>query len=128
MTRKMTGQSKGWRLQSLTIRDFRGISGSCALDFACRPCLIHGDNGMGKSTIALALQWTIFGCFTSAAYNSCARGPALLIRSLAISFLASSSALRILSMSVAIASIASAFFSSVACACFSAWIRFSHFA
>jgi len=54
-----------WRLEAISIRSFRGVAGEQSLDFGGRSALLYGNNGVGKSTIALALQWTLFGKFPS---------------------------------------------------------------
>jgi len=59
-----------WRLASIAIDDFRGILGSQAYEFDGRPTLIWGNNGVGKSTVALALEWTLFGVFPSNALGA----------------------------------------------------------
>lgn len=57
--------SSGWRLKSVTITNFRGVLGSETFEFGGLPALVCGDNGVGKSTVALALEWTLFGSFPS---------------------------------------------------------------
>jgi DNA repair exonuclease SbcCD ATPase subunit len=52
-----------WRLASITVRQFRGVAKERRFEFNGRPGLLHGNNGVGKSTVALALQWTLFGRF-----------------------------------------------------------------
>lgn len=59
-----------WRLASVTIDDFRGILGSQVYEFNGRPTIIWGNNGVGKSTVALALEWTLFGAFPSNALGA----------------------------------------------------------
>lgn len=62
----MTGTSKSsvrWRLASITISGFRGVAGDQTYSFAGRSGMLHGNNGMGKSTVAIALQWTLYGRF-----------------------------------------------------------------
>ncbi len=54
---------KRWRIDSLSLAGFRGIRESRTFDFHVQRTLIHGDNGTGKSTIALALHWALFGAF-----------------------------------------------------------------
>jgi len=54
-----------WRLERISIRSFRGVAGEQILDFGGRSSLLYGNNGVGKSTMALALQWTLFGKFPS---------------------------------------------------------------
>lgn len=54
-----------WRLEAISIRSFRGVAGQQSLNFGGRSALLYGNNGVGKSTIALALQWTLFGKFPS---------------------------------------------------------------
>jgi DNA repair exonuclease SbcCD ATPase subunit len=55
--------SAKWRLQSVRIRGFRGIAHEQFLEFGGKSALLKGNNGVGKSTVALALQWTLFGKF-----------------------------------------------------------------
>jgi DNA repair exonuclease SbcCD ATPase subunit len=50
-----------WRLDA--VRSFRGIDRQLTFELAGKPGLFWGNNGVGKSTIALALQWTLFGRF-----------------------------------------------------------------
>ena len=52
-----------WRLVSITVRQFRGVAEERRFEFNGRPGLLHGNNGVGKSTVALALQWTLYGRF-----------------------------------------------------------------
>jgi len=52
-----------WRLVSITVRQFRGVAKERRFEFNGRPGLLHGNNGVGKSTVALALQWTLYGRF-----------------------------------------------------------------
>jgi DNA repair exonuclease SbcCD ATPase subunit len=52
-----------WRLNSLEINGFRGVAGKQSFDFLGRNGLLFGPNGQGKSTVALALQWVLFGKF-----------------------------------------------------------------
>jgi DNA repair exonuclease SbcCD ATPase subunit len=52
-----------WRLESITIRGFRGVAKERTFRFDGRPALLKGNNGLGKSTVAQALQWTLFGRF-----------------------------------------------------------------
>jgi DNA repair exonuclease SbcCD ATPase subunit len=47
------------------VTDFRGVLGSRTYRFDESSALICGDNGVGKSTLALALEWTLFGGFPS---------------------------------------------------------------
>lgn len=64
------GGTERWRLVSVTIDDFRGVLGSQVFEFDSRPALIWGNNGVGKSTLALALEWTLFGAFPSHALGA----------------------------------------------------------
>lgn len=50
-----------WRLESVTLSGFRGIAGTQEILFSCLPALLHGNNGVGKSTVALGLQWVLYG-------------------------------------------------------------------
>lgn len=59
-----------WRLDSVTLTDFRGIVGTTEYRFAALLALIWGENGVGKSTLALGLEWTLFGGFRSNALGS----------------------------------------------------------
>jgi DNA repair exonuclease SbcCD ATPase subunit len=52
-----------WTLDSLTIRNFRGVAGEQIYRFDGKPGLLHGNNGVGKSTAAQCLQWTLYGKF-----------------------------------------------------------------
>jgi DNA repair exonuclease SbcCD ATPase subunit len=52
-----------WVLESLTIRNFRGVAGEQTYRFDGKPGLLHGNNGVGKSTAAQCLQWTLYGKF-----------------------------------------------------------------
>jgi DNA repair exonuclease SbcCD ATPase subunit len=52
-----------WRLDTITVRSFRGIDRELTFELGGKPALFWGNNGVGKSTIALALQWTLFGRF-----------------------------------------------------------------
>jgi DNA repair exonuclease SbcCD ATPase subunit len=55
--------SARWRLDSITIRGFRGVAHEQTVRFGGQSALLKGNNGAGKSTVALALQWTLFGRF-----------------------------------------------------------------
>lgn len=57
------GSAPGWRLHRIRLRDFRGAAGEIALELDGRPVLLTGRNGVGKSTMALGLQWALFGTF-----------------------------------------------------------------
>lgn len=52
-----------WRLERVTIRHFRGVARERTYAFDGRAGLLHGENGVGKSTVALALQWILYGRF-----------------------------------------------------------------
>lgn len=52
-----------WRLDSIEIENFRGVLGKQRFTFSGLSSLVFGDNGVGKSTIALALEWALFGQF-----------------------------------------------------------------
>ena len=54
-----------WRLKSIKIRSFRGVAGEQIYLFDGRPGLLHGNNGVGKSTVAQSIQWTLYGKFPS---------------------------------------------------------------
>ena len=54
-----------WRLRSIRIRSFRGVADEQIYDFAGKSGLLHGNNGVGKSTVAQCIQWTIYGKFPS---------------------------------------------------------------
>jgi DNA repair protein SbcC/Rad50 len=58
-----TNKNNLWRLGSVKISNFRGIKGETTLRFDELPVLIHGNNGVGKSSIAQLIQWTIYGKF-----------------------------------------------------------------
>ncbi|HET9597961.1 MAG TPA: AAA family ATPase [Anaeromyxobacteraceae bacterium] len=57
------GTAARWRLASITVRHFRGVGGEQTYAFDGLPGMLHGDNGVGKSTAAVALQWILFGRF-----------------------------------------------------------------
>jgi DNA repair exonuclease SbcCD ATPase subunit len=57
------GTAARWRLASVTIRHFRGVEHEQTYAFDGFPGMLHGDNGVGKSTVAVALQWILFGRF-----------------------------------------------------------------
>jgi DNA repair exonuclease SbcCD ATPase subunit len=59
-----------WRLESITVTNFRGVLGAQTYGFAGLSALIWGENGVGKSTLALALEWTLFGAFPSQAFGA----------------------------------------------------------
>jgi len=60
----MTDQKKNqWRLKSVKASNFRGIKDDLHLSFDQLPVLIHGKNGVGKSSIAQLIQWTLYGKF-----------------------------------------------------------------
>lgn len=52
-----------WRLNSVEINGFRGVAGKQSFDFLGKNGLLFGPNGQGKSTVALAIQWAVFGKF-----------------------------------------------------------------
>ncbi|MGC4120454.1 MAG: AAA family ATPase [Myxococcales bacterium] len=56
------GKAKAsWSLKSLTLRKLRGVADEHRFQPDGRPALVHGPNGVGKSTLALGLQWTLYG-------------------------------------------------------------------
>ncbi len=57
------GTEARWRLASVTIRQFRGVGKEKTYAFDGHPAMLHGNNGVGKSTVAVALQWILFGRF-----------------------------------------------------------------
>lgn len=65
MSARKTDGPERWRLASVTVVDFRGVLGTQLFEFNGHPALIWGNNGVGKSTLALALEWTLFGAFPS---------------------------------------------------------------
>lgn len=65
MSASTTDRAERWRLASVTVDDFRGVLGSQRYEFNGHPGLIWGNNGVGKSTLAQALEWTLFGAFPS---------------------------------------------------------------
>src|SRR6185312_9933447 len=65
MSTQRTGTPDHWRLESVTVTDFRGVLGTQTYQFAGLSTLVWGDNGVGKSTLALAIEWTLFGGFPS---------------------------------------------------------------
>lgn len=70
MTARIADGTARWRLASVSVTDFRGILGSQVYEFNGHPTLIWGGNGVGKSTVALALEWTLFGAFPSNALGA----------------------------------------------------------
>jgi DNA repair exonuclease SbcCD ATPase subunit len=52
-----------WRLERVAIRHFRGVARERTYAFDGRAGLLYGENGVGKSTVALALQWILYGRF-----------------------------------------------------------------
>ena len=58
----MTEQAR-WRLKSIKIRSFRGVADEQTYVFDGMSGLLHGNNGVGKSTAAQSVQWTIYGKF-----------------------------------------------------------------
>jgi len=56
-------ETRRWRLKSITIRSFRGVADEVTYAFDGRPGLLHGNNGVGKSTAAQCMQWTLYGRF-----------------------------------------------------------------
>jgi DNA repair exonuclease SbcCD ATPase subunit len=65
MSQSRSNKGGGWRLSSVTLTDFRGVSGTQTYKFDSRPGLIWGPNGVGKSTLSLGIEWTLFGRFPS---------------------------------------------------------------
>src|SRR5579883_1408765 len=63
-------KSARWRLDSIEIENFRGVLGKQRFAFRGLPALVFGENGVGKSTIALALEWTLFGFFPSHVFGA----------------------------------------------------------
>ncbi|WP_437936886.1 AAA family ATPase [Sorangium sp. So ce341] len=61
MTRAPEGAR--WRLHAINIRHFRGVAGERTVRFDGMPGLLHGKNGVGKSTVAQCLQWALYGRF-----------------------------------------------------------------
>ena len=57
------GDEVRWRLARVTLRHFRGVAGEQTYAFEGRSGLLHGHNGVGKSTFALGLQWVLYGRF-----------------------------------------------------------------
>ncbi|UQA61391.1 AAA family ATPase [Polyangium aurulentum] len=60
---KRAPEGERWRLQAITIRHFRGVADERTVRFDGLPGLLHGHNGVGKSTVAQCLQWTLYGRF-----------------------------------------------------------------
>ncbi len=56
----MLERSENVRLNSLTLRNFKGIR-DLSLDLRGRDVSIHGDNGTGKTTVADGFSWLLFG-------------------------------------------------------------------
>lgn len=65
MSRSRSKKGGGWRLSSATLTDFRGVSGTQTYKFDSQPGLVWGPNGVGKSTLSLGIEWTLFGRFPS---------------------------------------------------------------
>jgi DNA repair exonuclease SbcCD ATPase subunit len=61
MKRALAGER--WRLGSISIAHFRGVAGERTVRFDGMSGLLHGYNGVGKSTVAQCLQWTLYGRF-----------------------------------------------------------------
>lgn len=61
MTRAPQGER--WRLHAITIGYFRGVAGEHTVLFDGVSGLLHGKNGVGKSTVAQCLQWALYGRF-----------------------------------------------------------------
>ena len=53
--------SQKYRLHSIVISNFRGITEERSLDIGGRHLFILGPNGYGKSTIVEAIRWCLFG-------------------------------------------------------------------
>jgi DNA repair exonuclease SbcCD ATPase subunit len=53
----------GWRIESVRICNFRGVKDDATFDFRGAPAVLHGNNGVGKSTVAIAVQWALYGKF-----------------------------------------------------------------
>jgi DNA repair exonuclease SbcCD ATPase subunit len=56
-------KSQGWRIDAIELEHFRGIGDRETFRLDGLPTLITGKNGVGKSTIAQAVQWTLFKKF-----------------------------------------------------------------
>jgi DNA repair exonuclease SbcCD ATPase subunit len=65
MSQPRSKKGGGWRLKSVTLTDFRGVSGTQTYEFDSRSGLIWGPNGVGKSTLSLGIEWTLFDRFPS---------------------------------------------------------------
>lgn len=70
MSARIPDRTDRWRLASVTVDDFRGVLGSQLYEFNGHPALIWGNNGVGKSTLALAIEWCLFGAFPSNALGA----------------------------------------------------------
>ena len=70
MSTRKAANTELWRIESITIANFRGVMGTQTYKFAGLPALIWGENGVGKSTLALALEWILFGEFPSKALGA----------------------------------------------------------
>lgn len=55
----MTNQ--GYRIQKLTVANFRGITERRTIDVSRRHLFLLGPNAFGKSTIVEAIRWCLFG-------------------------------------------------------------------
>jgi DNA repair exonuclease SbcCD ATPase subunit len=55
----MTNQ--GYRMQTLTVSNFRGITEQRTIDVSRRHLFLLGPNAFGKSTIVEAIRWCLFG-------------------------------------------------------------------
>lgn len=60
---KRAPEGDRWRLHSINIRHFRGVAGERTVRFDGMSGLLHGKNGVGKSTVAQCLQWALYGRF-----------------------------------------------------------------
>jgi hypothetical protein len=58
VTSREAAKVERWRLDSVALTDFRGIVGTTEYRFAALPALVWGENGVGKSTLALGLEWS----------------------------------------------------------------------
>ncbi len=53
--------NNAYRIQKLTLANFRGITEKRTIDVSRRHLFLFGPNGFGKSTIVEAIRWCLFG-------------------------------------------------------------------
>lgn len=50
-----------WRIASIEVDRFRGVTGRVHIDFRSGLNLLAGDNGAGKTSLCHAVEWALFG-------------------------------------------------------------------